>query len=127
MRFCSLHSRSNRILLKTLHFYLVAFSNRPGFANALDRCRVNKTRKRIENDVKWPSCKRSSMGPRSSVGVMEREGRWQKKKKLINSKLMGEAFLSLYEPNCGAWSQASVNAALMVSLRGMPPAGQTML
>ena len=33
---------------------LAAFSNRPGLANALDRCRLNRRRNRIEND----SCKR---------------------------------------------------------------------
>ena len=30
---------------------LAAFSNRPGFANGLDRCRLNRRRNRIENDV----------------------------------------------------------------------------
>ena len=28
---------------------LAAFSNRPGFGNGLDRCRVNRRRNRIEN------------------------------------------------------------------------------
>ena len=30
---------------------LAAFSNRPGFGNGLDRCRVNRRRNRIENDA----------------------------------------------------------------------------
>ena len=30
---------------------LAAFSNRPGFGNGLDRCRVNRRRHRIENDA----------------------------------------------------------------------------
>ena len=31
--------------------FLAAFSNRPGFGNGLDRCRVNRRRNRIENDA----------------------------------------------------------------------------
>ena len=30
---------------------LAAFSNRPGLANVLDQCRVNRRRNRIENDA----------------------------------------------------------------------------
>ena len=30
---------------------LAAFSNRPGFANGLDQCRVNRRHNRIENDA----------------------------------------------------------------------------
>ena len=30
---------------------LAAFSNRPGFGNGLDRCRVNRRRNRIENNA----------------------------------------------------------------------------
>ena len=31
--------------------FLAAFSNRPGFGNSFDRCRVNRRRNRIENDA----------------------------------------------------------------------------
>ena len=31
--------------------FLAAFSNRPGFGNGLNRCRVDRRRDRIENDA----------------------------------------------------------------------------
>ena len=50
MRFLCLHTTDETVSLENAPL-LAAFSNRPGFGNGLDRCRVNRRRNRIGNDA----------------------------------------------------------------------------